>query len=95
MNKQNFRLIFEAKEVAGVEDKEITPGFDFDIYWGDDGTPVIEIGTKGLACDPDKQPVCRVWLNDATIYENPPVPTFKAPMKRTINPRAGYRSSNG
>lgn len=50
------------------------PPFEFLIYWGVDGVPVVEIMTERLECNPDDSPVCRVYLNDEVLYVNPDLP---------------------
>lgn len=47
--------------------------FTFDIYTGKDGTPVVHVQTEGMPEDADG-PICRVYLNDAVVHENPALP---------------------
>lgn len=54
-------------------DNEEHPKFEVKVYYGTDGTPVLEIGTEDLG-ENLNGPICRIWLNDETIWENPPVP---------------------
>lgn len=52
------------------------PEFEFDCYWGKDGTPVVHIDTGDLDENQDG-PVCRVYLNDDTddpLWANPKFP---------------------
>lgn len=49
------------------------PQVEVEVYFGEDGTPVIEIDTPGIRED-GGGPICRVYLNDGEIYENPPFP---------------------
>jgi len=70
MNKQRFYLQIEADECSAEEDKEITPKFSFNVFWGCDGTPIVEVRTDNMTEDASG-PICRVYLNDEAIYENP------------------------
>lgn len=53
-------------------------GVEIEGYIGIDGTLVIGIDTPNLPED-DKGPIIRIWLNDDTVYENPPVPDGSEP----------------
>jgi len=45
--------------------------FSFDYYRAQDGTPVVHIETPRLS-ENSRGPICRVYLNDGVLYENPP-----------------------
>ena len=47
------------------------PPFEFIVYWGTDGIPVVEIRTDKLPENKDG-PICRVYMNDHLMYSNPP-----------------------
>ena len=50
------------------------PAFEFDIYIGEDGVPVVHIDTPA-EWDNDNGPSCRIYLNDGeAIWNNPPLP---------------------
>lgn len=53
-------------------------GVEVEGYIGTDGTLVIGIDTPNLPED-DTGPIIRIWLNDDTVYENPPVPEWSEP----------------
>lgn len=63
-------IVIEPNEVCPPEHKGTFPKFELTIYYGQDGTPVIEIDTSNLDEDKDG-PIVRVWLNDSAIFENP------------------------
>ena len=45
--------------------------FDFTVYYGEtDNVPVVHVGTGNLP-ENERGPICRVYLNDAVLYENP------------------------
>lgn len=67
-----FALDLYAPDLADEEDKRITPKLELFIYWSEDGTPILELDTSRLDCDPDRSPILRIYLNDDVIYENPP-----------------------
>ena len=47
------------------------PEFTFDVYFSEiDGVPVLCLATTNMQKN-EKGPVCRVYLNDAVIFENP------------------------
>lgn len=48
------------------------PPFTFNVYYGFDGTPVVHVQTDDLPEDA-KGPICRIYLNEEAIYENPPL----------------------
>lgn len=50
-------------------------GVEIESYIGIDGTLVVGIDTPRLPED-EKGPLIRIWLNDETVYENPPVPEW-------------------
>lgn len=62
----------QKKETVGWDEYLPTdaPPFELDTYTGDDGTPVVHINTSALPEDA-RGPVCRVYLNDAALFENP------------------------
>lgn len=54
--------------------KLISPPFETDSYYSElDFTPVIHIDTVNLTEDING-PLCRIYLNDECIYENPVYP---------------------
>tara|TARA_R110000824_G_scaffold173688_4_gene351833 strand:+ start:2317 stop:2547 length:231 start_codon:yes stop_codon:yes gene_type:complete len=53
-------------------------GVQVEAYIGIDGTLVIGIDTPELPED-DKGPLIRIWLNDETVFENPPAPEWSEP----------------
>lgn len=74
MEDENLIVEINPNEVCSSEHKGKLPDVELSVYWGSDGTPVIEINTEGL--DEDRHgPILRVWLNNETIWENPEVPT--------------------
>lgn len=47
------------------------PAFEFDVYFAEkDSIPVVHVDTSNLTED-SNGPLCRVYLNDDCIYENP------------------------
>lgn len=47
------------------------PAFEFDVYFSEKaGTPVVHVDTGNLD-ENANGPICRVYLNDEAIYENP------------------------
>ena len=72
LQKSNKLVEIEPDEFCSPEDRGRLPKINVRWYWGIDDTPVIEIDTSDLDSDA-KGPVLRVWLNDDTIWENPPV----------------------
>lgn len=47
--------------------------FTFDVYVGKDGVPVVHVQTEGMPED-SNGPICRVYLNDEVVHENPSLP---------------------
>jgi len=67
MNKpQNFELEIFAPNVSTNPDA--TPKFEFSIYWGSDGIPVLEVRTGEMEGALDPAPKWRSYLNDALIH---------------------------
>ena len=51
--------------------KKNVPPFDFDCYFSlIDGVPVVHVCTENIKED-KHGPICRVYLNDEPIFENP------------------------
>lgn len=48
------------------------PPFTIDCYYGEDGTPVVHIETRGIP-ENLRGPICRVYMNDSgrCLYANP------------------------
>jgi len=51
-------------------------GVHIESYIGIDGTLVIGIDTPDLE-ENELGPLIRIWLNDETVFENPPVPEWE------------------
>lgn len=61
------------------------PPFEFDTYYANaDGVPIVHIDTDKLG-ENEKGPVCRIYLNDGVIYENPPYPGKNLPLERSLD----------
>jgi hypothetical protein len=74
-NQQSFTVSMTPKENCDPEDVDIAPDIEITVKYGIDGTVVVEIDTPELP-ENDKGPIIRIWLNDDTVYENPPVPVL-------------------
>lgn len=57
----------------GQEDIINTIFYYDEYYLHVDGTPVVHVDTTGMSEDLNG-PICRIYLNDEVIYENPPLP---------------------
>lgn len=62
--------------VKDPELQRILPDISVNITYGEDGTPVIWIGTENLPEDASG-PIVRIYLNDDAIYENPPYSQYE------------------
>jgi hypothetical protein len=67
-SKTSYFMVLDPKKVA--RPGAPVPQVIFFLYWGDDGTPIIEIRTEKLPED-HKGPLVRIYLNDALLHENP------------------------
>jgi hypothetical protein len=71
VDKSSFYVEFDLSKVVSQADLESAPKIEFLIYYGLDGTLVVELSTSNMEEDKNG-PVIRVYLNDGPIYENPP-----------------------
>lgn len=69
-----FQPVFVSDELADDCDTETekTPAPSIDFYVGKDGVPVVHIDTPEWR-ENANGPVCRVYLNDGEIWQNPPL----------------------
>lgn len=55
---------------AGGWVPHMTNLFGFDVYLGVDGVPVVHVNTDHIE-ENSEGPICRVYINDEPIFENP------------------------
>jgi hypothetical protein len=70
---ENFDISIKEKSHNNLKLSLLTTP-DIDFYIGEDGIPVIHIDTNEYNwLENVNGPICRIYLNDGEIFENPPL----------------------